>query len=198
MNMTNTRITGGYGLFVVAAMLTVASGLNVARAADTEAFEPQYVESRRPNVLFLVDSTSSLAPTTTSRPPNYESSTDYSTYLDARDRCVRTTAYFDASAAGAPDCTKKGTGKLPVDSKFFCDVNDNRNTLINVGTLAVKIVEKVTTTSKKGVTTTTWVPLSPSYPNTGSEGAYCEGETGIPAAANPAICSPGPIPTSPG
>ena len=56
--MMTTKITGGYGLFAVAALLTFASGVSVVRAADTEAFEPQNVSSTsRPNVLFVIDST---------------------------------------------------------------------------------------------------------------------------------------------
>ena len=60
MSTKNFRMNGSCGIFAVAAMLTVGAGANVAHAADTEAFEPQYLETRRPNVLFLVDSTTRI------------------------------------------------------------------------------------------------------------------------------------------
>jgi type IV pilus assembly protein PilY1 len=179
MTMSTIRIHRGNALFIATALLTFASGLNVARAADTEAFEPQYVEERRPNVLFLVDSTNSLAPTQTSRPPDYDYTVDYSTYLKANESCAGTTAYFDASNPGTPNCGKKGVGKLPVDGNFHCDAK--KDTLIQVGTLSAKVVEKIVSGGKNP--TTTWVALSPSYPNAGSQGAYCQGEAGTPANA---------------
>jgi type IV pilus assembly protein PilY1 len=173
-------MNGRCGILAVAAMLTVGAGTNVARAADTEAFEPQYLETRRPNVLFLVDSTNSLAPTITTRPPDYDVNVDYSTYLKANEKCVRTTAYFDPANPGVPDCNKKGVGKLPVANKFFCSAA-NKDLLTNGGTLSIKIVEKIVSGGKNP--TTSWVALSPSYPNAGSDGAYCQGEAGPPGTA---------------
>ena len=126
MNTLNSRSLGGFTLCALTALVTFGAGSDVATAADTEAFKPQDTADTRPNVLFLIDSTESLATSVGggSGNPVYDPDFDYSSVLPAQQACATTTAYFDTSPSAAlPDCTKQTIGAVPV-SEMQCQSAD--------------------------------------------------------------------------
>ena len=175
--MITTRIFGSYGISVFTAILTFVSALDVVQASDTEAFAPQNVVSRRPNVLFLVDSTLTLGAATST--PKYDPSTTYSSYLKKGACSFENTAYFDQ--LGTPDCTlkKPKVGALPI-AKLYCDAV-RKTELETVGFLDVKLLEKKVDNKGK----VTWLGLTTNYPNASGD-VYCEnsGLAGAPLQAD--------------
>lgn len=167
-------------LLGIACLVLAAGSLQPVSAADTEAFEPQSVESTNPNVLFLVDSTLSLATGTTA--PTYVPGTNYATYLKQNEACTATTAFSDPTAAGLPDCKKnQGIIKVPV-ANIVCDAA-SIDELKNSGVLERKFV--VRRTQGQNVF---WDALTPSY---SSGSVYCEGSAPSEASnAFAAITSP--------
>jgi len=149
--------------------------LQISHAADTEAFEPQSVETGRPNVLFVVDSTATLAEPV-SVPP-YVAGTDYGALLANNQRCDATKAYFDtASPGGFPDCRSNKVGAMSIANDLVCDraAPPNKGTLTAEGRLEDKFLVKKNAD--------TYLQLANTYKAADGK-VYCEGATGAPPAA---------------